>query len=156
MTFIYSVLSYVISVPLFIIWLLFCITLALLGALIPKKLILIDLDEVKRRETICRVLNNKGLLSDEEYSFETNEVAANYDELIFHGYLFILNPIIFLLKRTSFMDRFVLYLVYKWMEIHYYKKEHNHEPRTFFRALANVCVYFAGAVGQILYQLKLQ
>ena len=156
MTFVSSFIAYIISVPLFIMWLLFCLILAILGTLIPKKLILINLDEVKSKDTICSVLYKKGLLSDEEYSFETNEVASNYDELIFHGYLFVLNPIIFLLKNTSFTDRFVLYLVYKWMEIHYYKKQYNHEPRTFFRAFANICVYFAGAIGQILYRLKLQ
>ena len=93
------------------------------------------------------------LLSDEEYSFETNEMAAQYDKLTFRGYLFILNPIIFLLNRTNFMDKFVLYLVHKWMEIHYFKKEHNHKPRTFFSGLAKVCVSLAGAVGQILYRL---
>ena len=58
-------------------------------------LLLIDLKKVKEKETICKVLNQKGLISDKEYNFETNEVAVLYDETTFRGYLFILKPIIF-------------------------------------------------------------
>lgn len=154
MTFTISFTAYIIVVPLFAIWLLFWAVVAIVGTFLPKKQILINLDEVKSKDTICKVLNNKKLLSDKEYSFETNDVAAQYDELTFHGYLFVLNPIIFLLKYTSFMDRFVLYLVYKWMGIHYFKKENKQRPKTFFSGLAKVCVSLAGSVGQILYRLK--
>ena len=94
----FSFIAYLLSTPLFIIWLLFCGFLALLGEFLPSKKIAIDLEKVKRKETICSVLNSKKLLSDEEYSFETQDVASLYNELIFRGYLFVLSPIIFLLK----------------------------------------------------------
>lgn len=151
--FIYTFFAYIITIPLFITWLLFCAILALLGSLVIKKQIAINLYEVKKRDTICGVLNHKGLLSDEEYSFETNEVAALYDKLTFDGYLFILNPIIFLLKHTNFADKFVLYLVHKWMEVHDFKKENKGELKTYFSILAKFCVSIANFVGQFLYKL---
>ena len=147
-----KLIAYIITIPLFITWLLFCAFLAILGGFLPKKDILINLDQVKQKDTICKILNNKGLLSDKEYSFETNEVAVLYDELTFHGYLFILNPIIFLLKYTSFLDDFISYLAYKWMALHHFKKEHKQKSKTFFSLLASVCVLIAQATGNFLYR----
>ena len=154
MTFIFSFLAYLVTIPLFIVWLFFCAILALLGALLPKKYIAINLNAVKKKDTICSVLNNKGLLSDEKYSFETNDVAPLYDELTFLGYLFVLNPVIFLLKNVNFLDNLFIYLVSKWMKVHNFKKENNSKNRTFFSILAKVCVTLAGYVGQVLYRLK--
>ena len=148
--FIFSFFAYLITTPFFIIWLLFCAILALFALVLPKKDILIDLKKVKEKETICKVLNKKGLISDKEYSFETNEVAVLYDETTFRGYLFILKPIIFTLKYANFLDGFLLYLAYKWMEVHTYKKEHNREAKTFFWLLSKVSVSIAKLVGTFL------
>lgn len=156
MTLIFSFLAYLITIPLFIAWLFFCGILAFIGALLPKKYIAINLDGVIKKDTICSVLNSKGLLSHEEYSFETNDVASLYDELTFLGYLFVLNPVIFLLKNANFLDTFFMYLVNKWMEVHNFKKENNLKEKTFFSILAKVCVTLAGYVGQVLYRLKSQ
>ena len=147
-------IAYLICTPLFILWLFFCGFLAFLGELLPSKKIAIDLEKVKRKETICSVLNSKKLLSDEEYSFETQDVASLYNELIFRGYLFVLSPIIFLLKHTSFADSFVLYLVHRWMDVHYFNKDSAYTPKTFFSQLFKICVYLAGNVGQVLYRIK--
>ena len=149
---IFSFFAYLITTPFFIIWLLFCAVLALFALLLPKKNILIDLKKVKEKETICKVLNQKGLISDKEYNFETNEVAVLYDETTFRGYLFILKPIIFTLKYTNFLEGFLSYLAYKWMAVHTYKKEHNREAKTFFWFLSKLSVSIAKLVGNFLYR----
>ena len=154
MIYIFTLIAYILTIPLFIIWLLFCAFLAFLGLLLFKKQIVIDIQKVKDKETICSVLNKKALLSDEEYDFETNDVANLYDDLIFRGYLFVLAPIIFLLKYTNFANSFILYLVHKWMQMHKYKKVYKKEPKTFFSTLMNICVRIAGLIGQFLYRLK--
>ena len=116
-----------------------------------NKKIKIDLIRVKKRDTICSELHRKKLLSDEEYEFETVEVASWYDELTFRGYLFVLAPVIFLLKNFSFADRFILYLVHKWIKIHYHQKKHKTKPKNFFALLMALCVILANYVGQVLY-----
>ncbi len=151
--FILSFFAYLITTPFFIIWLLFCAVLALFALLLPKKDILIDLNKVKQKETICKVLNKKGLISDKEYSFETNEVAVLYDETTFRGYLFILKPIIISLKYTNFLDGFISYLAYEWMEVHSFKKEHNCEAKTLFGLLSKISVTIAKLVGTFLYRV---
>jgi hypothetical protein len=151
--FILSFFAYLITTPFIIIWLLFCAVLALIALVLPKKDILIDLNKVKKKETICKVLNNKGLISDKEYSFETNEVAILYDETTFRGYLFILKPIIVTLKYTNFLDGFISYLAFKWMAVHTYKKEHNREAKTLFWLLSKISVAIAKLVGTLLYRV---
>lgn len=154
MNFIISFLAYIICIPLFIAWLIFCAGIATIGIFISKKHILINLDRVKKKETICQVLNTKGLISNKEYSFETDEVAPLYDELTFRGYLFVLNPIIFLLKHTDFTNTFVVFLVNKWMNIHHFQNQYKKDPNTYFSAFAKLCVVLAGNVGQVLYRFK--
>nr|WP_129502540.1 hypothetical protein [Malaciobacter halophilus] len=154
MTLIYKIIAYIITIPLFTIWLLFCFIISLIGSVLYKKRIYIDLDRVKKRETICSVLNNKKYLSDEEYEFETVEVACIYDELTFRGYLFVLAPVIFLLKHFSFTDDFVFYLVKKWMDLHKFQREHKKRPKSFFSSLMSLCVLLAFFVGQVLYRIK--
>ncbi len=154
MTLINKTTAYIITIPLFTIWLLFCFLISLIGSLLYKKRVLIDLDRVKKRDTICSVLNSKKYLSDEEYEFETVEVASLYDELTFRGYLFVLAPVIFLLKHFSFADDFVFYLVKKWMKIHKYQRQHKKKAKSFFSALMSLCVLLAFFVGQVLYRVK--
>jgi hypothetical protein len=153
MNLILAVFAYLITIPIFVCWLLFCLVLAFFGVFVSRKQIIINLNEVHDQDTICKVLNAKGVLSDEAYNFEINIVAAKYDELTFIGYIFILNPIIFLLKRTTFMDHFIGYLVHKWMEIHYFNKEKNYKPGIAFSSIAQSCVYFAGVLGQFLHRV---
>lgn len=146
--------AYIITIPPFIIWLLFCFFISLLGALFNQRKIKIDLVKVKKRDTICSVLYNKKLLTNEEYEFETCEVASWYDELTFRGYLFVLAPVIFLLKYFSFADGFVLYVVKKWIKIHRYQKKYSGKPKTFFSSFISLCVLLANFVGQVLYRIK--
>ncbi len=148
------IILYIITLPLFITWLFFCLSIGLIGFFLSKKNLKIDLDAVKKTDTICSVLNSKGLLSDEEYSFETNDVASFYDEATFSGYLFVLNPIIYLLKTTNFADSFVLFVVNKWMLIHHYEIKHKNKPNTFFSNLAKSCIAIAGYIGQVSYRFK--
>jgi len=149
-----KIIAYAITLPLFIIWLLFCAIIALIGVFLPKKNIAINLDNVKRKQTVCSVLNKKGLLSNEEYNFETNEVASQYEGTAFTGYLLILAPIIFLLKNTSFADSFILIIVHKWMDVHNFKKTTGYKANKFYLGLANTCVAIAANVGQFLHLLK--
>lgn len=147
-----TIILYLIVLPLFIIWLLFCGVIAFFGLFFHKKFIPIDFDGVKKKDTICSVLNSKGLLSDEEYAFETKDVAGLYDELIFRGYLFVLRPIIVLLKYTNFANDFILYLVHRWMEVHNYKQKQ--KTNSFFTLLFKFCVNTAGRIGQVLHRVK--
>lgn len=151
--FIFSFFAYMITMPLILVWLLICAVIALIGLALPKKQLLINLENVKNKETICKVLNKKGLLSDEEYNFETNVVAPRYDQLTFCGYLFILNPVIYLLNNTYFADSFVLYLVHRWMEVHSFNRRCKQQTNTIFSSLVKVCVYIAHAVGQVLHRI---
>jgi len=153
LNFIFIFFAFLLTTPFFLAWLLFCAILAILALVLPKKEILIDLDNVKQKETICKILNKKGLISDKEYSFETNEVAVLYDELTFRGYLFILRPIIITLKYTNFLDKVMTYLAFKWMEVHSFKKEHNKEAKTFFWLLSKISVAIAKLVGTFLYRV---
>lgn len=148
----FNFFAFIITIPLFFIWLLFCAVIAIIGSLFTKKKIQINLKEVKEKETICSVLNKKGLISDEEYSFETNDVAKKYDETTFLGYLFILAPVIFLLKYTSFTDKLIVNIVYKWMDVHMYKKPMTYKANRFYTKLADICVYIASLVGQLIYR----
>lgn len=149
-----KIIAYTITLPLFITWLFFCAIIALIGSFLPKKKITINLKEVKKEETICSVLNKKGLLSNEEYNFETNEVASLYQRTAFTGYLLILAPIIFLLKNTSFADSFVLFIVHKWMDVHSFKKPTTYKANKFYSSLAKTCVLIADKVGQFLILFK--
>ena len=75
-----------------------------------QKQIPIEYEKITKVDTICSVLNGKNLLSDKEYEFEAIEVASLYDHITFLGYIFIVSPIIYLLKKSSFLDGF--YLIY--------------------------------------------
>jgi len=150
MTLISKTIAYILTLPFLTLWLLFCFIISLIGSLLYKKRIHIDLDRVKKRETICSVLTTKKLLSKEEYEFETVQVASLYDELTFRGYLFVLAPVIFLLKHFSFADSFVLYLVHKWMHIHHHQRIHNQKPKSFFSYLMSICVLLSFFVGQVV------
>jgi hypothetical protein len=151
---IYKILGYSLSVPLFILWLLFCFFLSIIGFFTTRKKITINLDNVKKRETICSVLNNKNLISDQEYRFETEDVATLYDELTFKGYLFVLKPVIFLLKHTAFSDTFILFLVKKWMYVHHFQRRYKKNPNTPFYFLIKTCVLLAKYLGHFLYIFK--
>lgn len=148
------IFAYILYTPLVILWLLLCFLISLIGMLLIKKRVIIDLDKVKNRETICSVLNKKNLITDEEYEFETVDVASLYDELTFRGYLFVLNPIIYLLKKYTFADKFILYIVKKWMHLHHFENKNNKKPKTFFSILMQTCVILAGYVGQVLYRIN--
>lgn len=154
MRFIYKLFTNIIFIIFLFIWLLFCLILALLGALFINKKIQIDLQRVKKRDTICSVLYEKKLLNEEQYEFETSEVASWYDELTFRGYLFILAPVIKTIKNFSFFDSIIFYLVQKWMEVHYYQKEYKRKPKSFFAFISNISVKLANWVGQVLYRTK--
>lgn len=149
-----KIFANILFIPLLIVWLLFCLLIALLGSLFINKKIQIDLQRVIKRDTICSVLYEKNLLNKAQYEFETAEVASWYDELTFNGYLFILNPVIKTIKYFSFFDDIIYYLVKKWIEVHYYQKEYKSKPKTFFSFLTTLSVKLANWLGQILYRIK--
>ena len=151
---IFKLFANLLFISLLFIWLLFCLFIALLGSFFINKKIQIDLQRVKKRDTICSVLYEKNLLSSSEYEFETSEVASWYDELTFQGYLFILAPVIKTLKHFSFFDSTILYLVKNWMEVHYYQKEYKTKPKSFFSLISSISVKLANWVGQVLYRTK--
>ncbi len=149
-----QVLAYLLLVPLYILWLLICLGFAVFGFVFPNKRFRLDLDEVDRRTTVCKVLNQKGLISQKEYEFETQNVAAYYDEQTFTGYLFIMKPVIFALQMTSYFDSFFVFLVKKWIAVHRFLFFQIEKPKQFYIRLAAVCVALAHGVGVCLHHLK--
>ncbi len=149
-----KIIANMLFIPLLCIWLLFCLLIAILGALFINKKIRIDLQRVKKRDTVCSVLYEKNLLTKDQYEFETEEVASWYDELTFKGYLFILAPVIMTIKYFSFFDGIIFYLVKKWIKVHYFQKEYKSKPKTLFSLLTTISVRLANWVGQVLYRIK--
>ncbi len=149
-----QVLAYLFLVPLYIPWLLICLGFACFGFFFPSKRGRLDLEEVDRRTTVCKVLSQKGLITQQEYEFETQKVAAYYDEQTFSGYLFIMKPVIYALQMTTYFDSFLLFLVKKWIAVHRFMFYQIEKPKLFYIRLAAVCVALAHGVGVCLHQFK--
>lgn len=135
----------------YLIWILFCAGLALMGLLIPKKSKQLDSDLVKSSDTICKILNRKGLLTDEEYNFETNDVAPTYDSMTFLGYRFILGPMMRVLESTTAFDGFMVFLVKQWMLVHRHKLFNKTRPSGVYIFITIFCVSAAQSVGKVLF-----
>lgn len=137
-------------IPFLVLWLLFCSLLALLGWVLPAKILKLNSDEVEASLTVCKILNEKGLISDDEYGFETQKVARLYDQLTFKGYLFIMNPVIAIMKGAQFLDAFVLWLVKRWMNVHRHFLGGNQNPPAFHVMLTRLCTHLAFYLGKTL------
>ncbi len=149
-------LAFLIFTPLYLIWLLVCAVLSFIGVFIPLSNKKLQPTMVQKRQTVCRVMNEKGLLSDHEYSFETEVVASQYDEFTFSGYLVILGPVILLLKHFAFLDSFMMALIRQWMRVHSFREDAGSGspvPR-FLVSLAAFCVGIARSFGKVLYVLS--
>lgn len=147
-------LIYLIIIPLILIWLVLCGILAIAAIFVHKKQKPINLNKVHKKETVCKVLNNKNLISNKAYDYEANEVASRYDDITFQGYLLILSPVIFLLKYTNYIDTFMLYLVRKWMQIHNFEEQDKKNENRVFKILCRLSVKIAWQVGQVVNILK--
>ncbi len=144
------------SIFLYVIWLLVCLGLALVSFVIPVRPQKIDLNQVKNKKTVCRHLNERGRLTDQEYNFETEQVAAHYDNLTLKGYLFIISPLLFFMKFIKKLEDLMLWLVYQWIKAHK-KIFHRLKMPTFEGHLPHVpfyttwithtCVWLAQRVG---------
>jgi len=145
--------SWALFSPILIFWLFICAGLALMGRFLPRKTLPLDLNFVNQSTTVCKILNHKGLISDEEYHFEHSEVAALYDKMTFAGYLFILGPIIRLLKRVQFLDGFFVYLVKRWMRVHEHLLYNREKPVRWHLGLTYTCIGLAHNLGRFLHQI---
>lgn len=150
MTLFIKSIAFILTIALSLIWLLFCLCIALMGSLFSKKEIQIDLEEVYQKETVCSVLHKKGFLSDEEYYFETNNVAKQYNQTTFRGYLFIVAPLIVLLQYTNFADSLIKKIVSIWMDVHHFQKSSDYTAKRAWRYLVLFCVRIAEYVGRFL------
>lgn len=144
---------WVFFLPILISWLLLCALMAVMGRILPRKSLPLDLQFVDQSTTVCKILNHKGLISDEEYRFEHTQVAALYDKMTFAGYLFILSPIIRLLKRSRFLDGFFVYLVKRWMCVHEHFLFNKEKPALWHLGVTYICIGFAHNLGRFLHQL---
>jgi hypothetical protein len=111
-------------------WLLLCLLLSLIGILLPQKSKPISVDYLLNQDTICRILNSKGLLTDEEYNFEHQVVAPYYNDITFSGYLFIVKPFVYELKKSNRFDKIFQFLVHNWISAH--KKKNNEKVEVSF------------------------
>jgi len=140
----------------YIFWLAICFFISLPGFLIPFKKKELESSVVKKHYTICRCLFEKGVISEKTYAFETDQVSKHYDQLVFKGYTFIVVPVIFTLRKSKYIDNFILYFVERWVAVHKYQfKQINVEPPIFHRFLVKVCISISRAVGSTLTLLKL-
>lgn len=140
----------IIFLPFLIIWLGVCIVFAFFGTLVPSEERQIELSEVLNVTTVCKVLNNKNLISNKEYEFETQRVAGFYSGHTFQGYLFILAPVIYFLERSNFLDSMMLWLVKRWMKVHHFILDKSCAPPKFQILLTKICVFIAYSNGKIL------
>lgn len=68
--------------------------------------------------TVCWLFHGKGLLTADHYEFESSVVAPYYDKVAFLGYSLLLMPVMFVLKKWSFLDQPMLFVVRRWIRIH--------------------------------------
>ncbi len=142
-----------ISSPLLLFWFLFCGGLALIGVILPTTKRAIDLEQVKIKVTVCRLLTEKGYLDAEDYRFESEEVAALYDSFTFEGYLFIFQPILLLMSKSDYFDAILFYLVKHWMQTHRQLLGYQSQIHGVKVFLANVSVKIARNLGKFLYYM---
>ena len=140
----------ILALPLYLVWLLVCLLLAFIGLILPRKKCSLIVGEVYKVETICRIMCNKGLLSEKEYSFETTQVAPYYDQLTFQGYIFIMKPVMAFIKRYSYLDTLMMFLVRRWMRVHGYLIQGLKRPAYPYILLTYVSTSIARCVGRSL------
>ncbi len=156
-------IGFPIIIILAVTWLLLCSVLALISFFLPRQKKEIDLLEVKNKNTICRYLNERGRLTDEEYSFETENVAAHYDDITFKGYLFIVSPLLLFMKILSQFEDLMLWLVYQWIKAHKkifselniqsFDDKVEQVPR-YISIITFICVRIAQGVGVTIHSLQ--
>lgn len=133
---------------IFFFWLIFCFLLSLPGFLIRVRSHRLNQNDVKKHLTICRCLFEKNLIDEKVYSFETNQVSQMYDHLVFKGYGFIVFPVIYALKKYSFLDKSVLFFVTKWVAVHehFFNKSSLKTPKSHIY-LVFICTSISRALG---------
>lgn len=136
--------------PVLISWLLLSCLLAIAGTFLKKEFRELESDQVKETVTVCKVLCEKSLLSPEEYNFETNQVAKMYCESTFTGYLFILAPVIHILRHSNWLDSIMLSLVHRWMRVHHDKISKINLSTVFEHSLVKICTLIARNSGYAL------
>lgn len=144
------VLCWSFFLPLLLAWLMICALIALFGVILPAQREYLNTDQVEASRTVCKILHKKGLITDEEYAFEHRVVAARYDHSTFKGYLFILTPIMGLLERSQFLDKFLTYLVKAWMDVQHHWMQKGDRPARWQIYLARVCVSLAHYNGRFV------
>jgi hypothetical protein len=141
---------WMIFLPLLIVWLSLCIVLALLGIILPRRPSPVQLDFVRESQTVCKILNHKGLISDDEYYFEHEIVAPRYSQAVFSGYLFIVGPVRGFLKNFYFLDSFFVFLVKRWMGVQHYFLKQNQRPPTWQLLVTQLALFIADGVGRVV------
>lgn len=135
----------------FFVWLSLCFFVALFGLCFKKEKDKIDVEIVKEAETICRILVRKKKITKANYEFEATQVSQYYDENTFDGYMFIVNPIIWVLHNYTFYDNIVTFVVRRWIRVQRHKLLKAGSPPPFFNTLlAEICVKLAYGVGRAL------
>lgn len=135
-------------------WLVFCGFIAALGTIVRKRVESLDSKMVIDATTVCKVLHEKKVLSKKEYDFEAIQVAGIYNKTTFVGYLFIMFPIIFILKRVNWLDVTTIHLVRRWIRVHRYKLSMSNHVSLFDRKIVEACVLVAHCTGAVLLLLK--
>jgi hypothetical protein len=149
-----GILVYPLLVVFTITWLLLCAVIALFSTLMPHFSQKIDLVEVRKRITVCKLLNQKGLISDSQYDFETTAVASQYDQVTFRGYLFICRPIIYIMQNSHWMDAFMNYMVQRWLLVHEFFLNSKARPSMIYLTITHLCIFLARGVGRALFFLR--
>ncbi len=69
------------------------------------------------RESICKIIYDKGLLLDSEYFFERDVVAKRFfTKRVMVGYFVLFDPLIKFIKKHTIIDKMLAYIVRKWIK----------------------------------------
>ena len=139
----------------FILWILTLLSISVFGCFFPLKRQTLQSNEVDDHDTICSTLQEKGLISEKDYNFESQVVAPLYDRYTFSGYLTIISPLLFVMKRTDYMDSVSLFFVRHWISDHERRTTHEKNFSYFYRALFKICTFLAAGLGKLLHAVKI-
>ena len=135
----------------FVAWILLLSPFSLLGFLYRGRKKPLPTSEVDASPTVCKMLWYKGLISREDYEFEFEQVSQKYSGNIFHGYQFLVIPVIFLLKTSKIIDDLILFFVSRWIVIQKSIILGKGSIPSFDKYLSKFAIKYAEGIGKFLF-----
>gem|GEM_PF-4979697 len=134
----------------YLVWLLALTLVSPLSLLIPDSDVPLDRDLVFGTDTICRLLHEHEVLSEEDYMFEHTLVVDSHNLDIFKGYRVLVEPVVFTLKRTRVVDNHVMYFVRSWMRVQRERLLSHGEAPGFHKLFTKYAIFMARGTGKFV------